>query len=104
MHKSGLSDQKNGDATQKLRGLSVMSDAASNYPDVFSAWVQRKYAPLKNARKLLARDARVSPRTAENWLQSKHPPKAEELIRLVATNDDLAEEIMRLVKETKCGL
>lgn len=78
-----------------------MADAAATYPEVFSGWVQRKYAPLKHASKILARDARVSHRTADNWLRDKHPPKVSELIRLIATNDDLAAEIMRLVEESK---
>ncbi|MCB8880093.1 hypothetical protein ACELLULO517_07590 [Acidisoma cellulosilytica] len=80
-----------------------MSDAASTYSMVFSTWAARKYAPLRQAKELLARDAKASPRTAENWLSQKHPPKAEELIRLMANNDDLAKEIWRLVEETKCG-
>lgn len=94
---------KSVDRTHKLRGHSKMSDAASQYADVFASWVQRKYAPLKYASKLLAREARTSDRTAEHWLAGRHPPKGEDLIRLMAGNSDLAEEIMRLVKETQCG-
>lgn len=80
-----------------------MSDSASHYTDVFGNWVERKYAPLRHARKLLARDAGSSPRTAEHWISKRHVPKAEELIRLMANNDDLAAEIWRLVEEQKCS-
>ena len=57
----------------------VVSYAASVH-DVLA----REYGPLRNAAKLLARDADVSPRTAENWLQGKCAPRMDECIRLMA--------------------
>lgn len=46
--------------------------------------IQREYAPLKNAAKILARHAGATPRAARNWLERKccpHVDHAAELIR-----------------------
>jgi hypothetical protein len=94
MHKSARVSQNCGDRSN-------VSDAASTYPDVMATFLRRKYAPLRNARKLLAREAKTSPRTTEHWLAGKHPPKVEELIRLMAECDDLHNEILLLVQQQK---
>jgi hypothetical protein len=97
MHKSVQS-------TQKLRGhTAVMIDAASTYSDVVQTFLKRKFAPLRNAAKLLAGAAGVSHRTSEHWLAGRHPPKAEELIRLMASCDELADEIFQLIQRQKCS-
>ena len=89
------------DAPHKCGAITQMSDVAS-YSDVMTSFFERRYAPYRGARKLLARDAGVSPRTAEHWLAGKHLPKAEELLSLMANNNELARDIMRLVEGMKC--
>ncbi|MDB5315655.1 MAG: hypothetical protein JWO24_1499 [Rhodospirillales bacterium] len=44
----------------------------------------------------------VTPRTAENWLAGLNAPRAAELIRLMAANDDVAAEVLGLVEECRC--
>ncbi len=55
----------------------------------------------RHAAKRLAADADNSPRTAEGWLAARAVPHTAELINLMARNDALAEEIMRLVHEIR---
>lgn len=63
--------------------------------------LQREYAPLRHAAKILARKADVSPRTAENWLAGTCAPRGDELLRLMASCDALAAEINKLVEELR---
>jgi hypothetical protein len=77
-----------------------MSTAAT-YSDVVINVLRREYGPLKHATKLLARHARTSPRTAENWLAGTHAPNGEKLINLMASCEVLAEEVHRLVAKRK---
>jgi hypothetical protein len=75
--------------------------ALTTYSAVVFEVLQREYAPLKHAAKLLARHARTSPRTAENWLAGTHAPNGEKLINLMAECSALADEINRLIAERK---
>lgn len=75
----------------------------ATYGDVVHEVIQRNFAPLKHAAKLLARAAGTTPRTAENWLAGSHAPNGDKLISLMANCDDLAEEINRLVAARKAA-
>jgi transcriptional regulator with XRE-family HTH domain len=46
-----------------------------------------------NAAKQLAREAAVSPRTAEAWLGGRRDPAIEALVRLMAAHPDLERQI-----------
>lgn len=70
---------------------------SDTYSDVVLGVLKREYAPLKHAAKLLARHARTTPRTAENWLAGTHAPNGEKLINLMAECETLAAEINRLI-------
>ncbi|MEJ0017505.1 MAG: hypothetical protein WDN25_13260 [Acetobacteraceae bacterium] len=74
-----------------------MTPDAATYTDVVLGVLRREYAPLKNAAKLLARHARTTPRTADNWLAGSHAPNGEKLINLMAECAELADEVNRLV-------
>ena len=65
--------------------------------------LQREYRPLRNATKILARQANVSPKTAQNWIDGVCAPRGDELLSLMASCDALAAEINRLVQERKNG-
>jgi len=73
----------------------------ATYSDAVVDVLRREYGPLKHATKLLARHARTSPRTAENWLAGSHAPNGEKLINLMAVCDALADEVNRLVAERR---
>jgi hypothetical protein len=76
---------------------------SATYSDVVLEVLRREYGPLKNATKLLARHARTTPRTAENWLAGTHAPNGEKLINLMAACESLVEEIQRLIAERRAG-
>jgi len=92
--------RESSSSTRKLRD-SEMS-GTSDFTEVISDALQRHYGPLRCGRKLVARIAGASHRTADNWFAGRNAPKGPELIRLMAANDELAEEIMRMVKEIRC--
>lgn len=64
----------------------------------FCAFLRGKYAPLKHANKLLARDARVTPRTAENWLDLECTPRFEQAVMLMAADPEIEAAVLDLVR------
>lgn len=85
--------------TRRLNVL-VMNGTAQ-YSDVFFDVIRRRYGPLKNAAKLLARAAGCSPRTAENYLAGTHAPSGDKLINLLADCQELADEINKLIAQRR---
>lgn len=73
----------------------------SIYAETMAAYFKRKYLPLRYAAKILARDAGVSPRTADNWLQGLNAPSGKALVRLMAKCPELQDIINSLVIETR---
>lgn len=90
------------DQPRNFRKRDDMSMTAS-YNDVVLGFIQREFAPLKNAAKLLARAANATPRAAENWLAGMHAPNGEKLIALMSECKELADEINRLVAERRAA-
>ena len=76
-----------------------MSD--STYSDTILTAIAREYGSLPHAAKLLARHARTSYRTAENWLAGICAPNGEKLVNLMAECQVLADEVNRLVAERR---
>jgi hypothetical protein len=75
----------------------IVSDAGitfPTYPQLIGGFLRERFAPLRHAEKLLARSARVSPRTAENWLRGECAPQGEALLNLLAECDGLADLIL----------
>jgi hypothetical protein len=93
MHQNSVKNHRN------FRGRSVALTAT--YSDVVFDVLRREYAPLKHAAKLLARHARTTPRTAENWLAGTHAPNGDKLVYLMAECEALADELFKLVAERK---
>lgn len=69
---------------RKFRGIS--------FADRVLRFIVTAY-PGRHAAKRLAVDADVSPRTAENWLSGLNGPGAEPLLRLMAANPRLQDQI-----------
>lgn len=88
--------------TRNFRDGDDMSVTAT-YGTVVHDVIQRRFAPLKHAAKLLARAAGTTPRTAENWLAGSHAPNGEKLVNLMASCEELAHEINRLVAERRAA-
>lgn len=76
---------------------------AATYSDVVVDVLRREYGPLKHAAKLLARHAKTTPRTAENWLAGTNAPNGEKLINLMAECNTLADEINRLIHDRRAS-
>lgn len=90
------------DRPRKFRDDADMPMTAS-YNDVVLGFIQREFAPLKNAAKMLARAANATPRAAENWLAGMHAPNGEKLVALMVECRGLADEINRLVEERRAA-
>jgi transcriptional regulator with XRE-family HTH domain len=56
--------------------------------------ISAHYAPLASRRKVLARDAGVSPRTAENWLAKLCEPQACKLKSLADNNPEFRADLI----------
>jgi hypothetical protein len=80
-----------------------MQQVARSYGEVVRRVLQQQYGPLKCAAKYLARDARATPRAAENWLAGECAPHGQALIHLMAHCKELRAEIDRLIEETSCA-
>jgi len=75
----------------------------ATYSDIVHTVIQRNYAPLKNAAKLLARAAGATPRCATGWLAGDHAMSGEKLVNLMVECSELADEINRLVAERRAA-
>lgn len=84
-----------------LQKLETMDAQAMPYNEMVCGILRRNYAHLKNAAKILARDARATPRAAANWLDGLNAPSGESLINLLANCEELAAEVNRLVAERR---
>lgn len=76
---------------------------AETLSTVVGGVLRRQTERERHAVKRIAREAHVTPRAVENWASGLNAPRAAELIRLMAINDELADEILRLVKEARCS-
>lgn len=86
--------------TQKLRGQSM--SGASTFTEAISGALKRRYGQVPCGRKVVARIADASHRTVENWFAGRNAPKGPELIRLMAANQELEADILRLIEEIRC--
>lgn len=61
--------------------------------------IAREYRPLRFAQEMLARASGKTPRAARNWLDGRCTPDAEALIELMASSENLRNEVLMLVAE-----
>jgi hypothetical protein len=78
-----------------------MSDTVLNFKCVVLGVIDREYGALRHASKILGRHARVSHRTAEEWISGRSVPSGDNLINLMAQCEALADEITKLVAERR---
>lgn len=74
---------------------------SSTYNGLVWDVLDRVYGPLKYAEKRLAKHANATPKAARNWLERLNAPSGENLLNLMASCDELADEINRLVAQKK---
>jgi hypothetical protein len=77
--------------------------ASASYAEAMRDVLSAEYGRLKHGEKILARDARSTPRAAKNWLTGANAPNGENLINLMRRCAALRQEINRLVGESECG-
>lgn len=73
------------------------------YPALIHDWLRAHWGMQRHAEKRLARAIGCSPRTVENWMRGLSAPGGEQLLRLMAECDGLAEEIMAEVRRRQGG-
>lgn len=56
------------------------------------------YGALASRRKLLARDADVSDRTAENWLLGKNAPQVCNVVKIARSNEAFCADYIELLR------
>ena len=61
--------------------------------------IRREFMPLRFGAEMLARAAKKTPRAARNWLSDKNAPDAAALIELMASSENLRNEVLMLVAE-----
>lgn len=87
----------------KPRNIRVSTNMNPTYSGAVLGVIKREFFPLKHAAKLLANAARVSQRTAENYLAGTHAPSGEALLNLLAECKPMADEIFRIVEERRAA-
>lgn len=61
------------------------------------------WGDIRHATKLLSRRVDADPRAVENWLSGRNPPRAAELIRLMAECEHVRREVETLVAEARAA-
>jgi len=72
---------------------------AATYGQQFTMAIRREYAPLRHAKKILARMSDGSTRAAETWLAGEHAPRLDQAIMLAARCPKLRAELIRLIDD-----
>lgn len=67
------------------------------YHEVLFDIIAASYADLPNRYAKLARDARVTPRTALNWLARTHAPRVSQLLTLARNNRAIRSAVLDLI-------
>lgn len=83
------------------RDVNATTTASESLNDIFFEVVDRYYAPFKDGVKRLARDAKTSPRTAQNWVDKQCTPRMDNFSTLVKSNRELRREVLRLLSEVE---
>lgn len=90
-----------GNLPLQFRGRAV--SATTGDDDTLGRVVQRilvaNYGRLKGGAKILARDAKGTPRAAENWLDGSCTPNAESLVNVMKRCRELRQAIFEMASE-----
>lgn len=92
-----INTRKWGIFTRKCRKM----DGSVNYKDGICDVIIAEYGGLRNGAKILARKLNMSCRSVERWFYKETAPKGDQLLDLMAENDEIANHILSLVEERK---
>jgi hypothetical protein len=81
--------------------MSATTAAAPSVGEIVHDVLRRNYGRLRHGSELLARDAKSTPRAAENWLSAANTPNAEKLVNIMKRCPELRAAIFELVQEVE---
>lgn len=84
--------------TRKCR---KMDAGLNNYKDSICDAIIEEYGGLRHGAKILARKLNLSCRSVERWFYKETAPKGDQLLDLMAENEEIANRILTLVEERK---
>ncbi|CAI3953793.1 unnamed protein product [Commensalibacter communis] len=84
--------------TRKCR---KMDGDVKNYKDSVCDAIIEEYGGLRHGAKILACKLNLSYRSVERWFYKETAPKGDQLLDLMAENDEIASRILSLVEERK---
>jgi plasmid maintenance system antidote protein VapI len=91
-----------GNVPRNIGGDGGMMQSVA-YPALVGDFLRERFGMLRGAEKMLARMARCSPRTAENWLRGESAPSGEALLSFMAECDGLADAVLAEVARRRGG-
>lgn len=84
--------------SRKFQGMTITAEMVG---DMVADYLSREFGPLKCGDKIAGRRFGVNQRTIINWRTRQCAPRSAELIRLMASCDELRDEVLRLVEKAK---
>lgn len=75
--------------------------ANASVGEVVHAVLRQTYGRMRHGTELLARDARATPRAAENWVSGSNTPNAEKLVNIMRRCPELRAAIFQLSQEAE---
>lgn len=84
--------------TRKVRGKmsNSFSISSASLSGVIADALQRSLAHVRSAAKVLASEIDTNERTASNLLEGRNAPNGTTLIKLMAANDEVFREVLKL--------
>lgn len=76
-------------------------EMARGYKNVICETIFREYGGLRCGSKILARKINISYRSVERWFYKETAPKGDQLIDLMAENEAIANQVLKLVEERR---
>lgn len=85
-----------------VRGRAVSAAITANHvAERISTVLRRQVQERRYAAQRIAEKACVTPRCVDNWVNGTTAPRSAELIRLMASCDEIAAEVLQLVEEAR---
>lgn len=66
-----------------------------------SGALRRSHGDKRHAAERIAREIDADPRAVRNWMSGVNAPRATELVKLMASCDEIAAEVLQLVEEAR---
>ena len=94
---------RNASAKNHHRWWEKVPMIADTLPDLLLNFIGLEYGGRPHAAKLLARDADVPVRTAENWLSGVAAPSREPLVSLMARHPGLEAAVVSHIHQVRAA-